>query len=173
MVIDKETSDKIMSVLNEDDKLRKEGVIFEFGIDIPTSNEVSLKLVMSGTDKIAYDFMQEFKPMADDLFDLQNHNTLFHTNNIYRKFNFEPIFFYQQILNDPESVKQHCLNGNISTICLPTVKNPNEIIESQIYQKCVYDTLGPKKYIEWADYYNNKCLENKDWVNPHSHSGDF
>ena len=26
---------------------------------------------------------------------------------------------------------------------------------------------------KWADYYNNKCIENKDWVNPRSHGGEF
>ena len=110
--------------------------------------EVTLKVVMSATDKVAYDFMQEFRPSGEAQLDLENQNTMFHTNNVYRKFNFEPIFFFQQIVDDQESVNKHCIDKNIGNLCLPTVNNPGEVMESQIYQACVYKQSGAKQYLE-------------------------
>lgn len=149
--VTKSAGEKVMKVLESTDEAVRRSVILEFTLPLPTTDMVTLNVVMTANDKQAHNFFQVFKN---------------HTEQLGSRFKIEPIYYWDSI-EDPDVYKdvynkgEICYN-NLPNMCLPDVDfQTGEVHLTQMSHICLHEqVLDQATFMEFLSEYGKQCLSN-------------
>jgi hypothetical protein len=140
---------KIMKILESADENVRRSVILELTLPLPTTDQVTLTVVMTAVDKQAYNFFTVFRH---------------HTEQLGARFKIEPLFYWDRII-DQEVVGKDgtCYNG-LQALCLPEVDfQRTQVHLAQMQQICLHENLEQAQFMEFLSEYGQSCLSDKSF----------
>lgn len=148
--VPKSSGDKIMKILESKDEATRRSVILEFTLPLPTTDQVTLTVVMTANDKQAHNFFNVFKN---------------HTDQLGERFKIEPLYWWDHV-EDPEvTQKGETCYDKLQNMCLPDVTfEAGQVHLTQMNHICLHESvLDQASFMEFLSVYGEKCLSDKSF----------
>jgi len=146
--VSKSVGDKLMNFVSGDLTDQKKSVILEFTLPLPTTDVVKLGFVLSAIDKKAITLISNFREQV---------------KHLDAKLEMEFLWWHDQINKSDYSqdeLKRICLDENPEA-CLIDIESPHEVIKAQEFLECNLEHSERQDFLEYLEWYDNKCLNNK------------